>query len=390
MFEHTGIVAGMGLDGTAPRGSPAEADLHDSAGEWDSLSRRGQLLRLRRLARAALQAFGIEDARLKLLRHEHNTTFRVEAAGGPYVLRINRPHVHTAQTVESELTWLSALRRETDLGVPQPLLSRDGSFVVVVGAAGVPMFHPCVLLRWLDGRFRDRGLAPVHLRRVGILEARLHEHADRWARPSGFLRPRVDTLSDAGKIASMAGSAAASLPGDHPTKDDAERALRLVEELVSADAAALVARALEVVWATTRKLTQIPNSFGLIHGDLHCENLLYHHGAVRAIDFDDCGWGFHLYDLAVTLWELEERPRYNDLRDALLGTYARHRPLPEDHSVHLRALFLLRRMQMLMWSLESREHPGFRDVWWAWARDELDAIGVRLNVPAHERQRASP
>jgi len=37
-------------------------------------------------------------------------------------------------------------------------------------------------------------------------------------------------------------------------------------------------------------------------------------------------------------------------------------------------------MQMLMWALESREHQGFRDVWRAWARDELDAIGVRLNA----------
>ena len=45
---------------------------------------------------------------------------------------------------------------------------------------------------------------------------------------------------------------------------------------------------------------------GLIHADLHYENFLFHDGVARAIDFDDCGWGFYLYDVAVTLWELEE------------------------------------------------------------------------------------
>jgi len=102
----------------------------------------------------------------------------------------------------------------------------------------------------------------------------------------------------------MARSAALALHGDHPTVADADRALQLVDALISTDDAALFARALEVVWATTRTLAEETGAFGLIHGDLHHENFLFHRGEARAIDFDDCGWGFHLYDLAVTLSEL--------------------------------------------------------------------------------------
>ena len=42
--------------------------------------------------------------------------------------------------------------------------------------------------------------------------------------------------------------------------------------------------------------------------------------------------------------------------------------------VHLDALFVLRRMQTLMWILESRGHPAFRDRWQSWAREDLAAI----------------
>ena len=41
---------------------------------------------------------------------------------------------------------------------------------------------------------------------------------------------------------------------------------------------------------------------------------------------------------------------------------------------------MLRRMQMLMWALESREHTAFRDVWQDWAREELDAIAVQIDA----------
>jgi len=348
--------------------------------EFASLSRRGQLGRLRRVGRTALASYGLEDARLALLRHEHNTTFRVDARSGRYVLRINRPRVHTPDTIGSEMAWLSALRRDTDLGVPEPVAARDGSLVVVARDPSVPEPHVCVLLRWLDGRFVDQRLTPAHLRRVGALEGHMQEHAASWTPPSGFLRPRVDTLTDTAKVDSMAQSAAVARNGDHPTKEDGDRGLQVVEALVSTADAELFARALEVVWATTRKLAEVPGAFGLIHGDLHYENFLFHRGEARAIDFDDCGWGFHLYDLAVTLWELEGRPRYDELREALLDAYAQERPLPEDHATHLRVLFVLRRMQMLMWVLESREHAAFRDGWQAWARDELDGIARALTA----------
>jgi Ser/Thr protein kinase RdoA (MazF antagonist) len=343
-----------------------------------SLSRRAQLSRLRRLGRTALASYELDNARLTLLRFEHNTTFRVDASNGRYLLRINRPQVHGPDTIASEMAWLTALRRDTDIGVPEPVAARDGSLVLVGGDTGVPEARSCVLLRWLDGRFVNRGLVPVHLRRVGLLAGRLQEQAATWAPPAGFLRPRVDTLTSQGKIDSISPSAAAALDGEHPSAADADRAIGLVEALFSRKDATILEKALEVVWATTQRLAEETSAFGLIHGDLHHENFLFDNGEARAIDFDDCGWGFSLYDLAVTLFEIEDRPRYDELCDALLGAYATTRRLPPDYAMRLDALLVLRRMQILLWIIESREHAAFRDEWRRWARDELDTIAAAI------------
>jgi Ser/Thr protein kinase RdoA (MazF antagonist) len=359
-------------------GAPSVTEGTAPVDAFASLSRREQLGRLRRVGQEALASYGLVGAKLTLQGYEHNTTFRVDAQGGPYLLRINRPAVHAVGTISSEMAWLGALRRDTDLGVPEPVAAHDGSVVVVASDPGVPDPHVCVLLRWLDGRFVDQRLAPVHLTQVGALAGRLQLHGVSWTPPSAFLRPRVDTLTSAGKAASLARSAAEARGGDHPTREDADRSLQLVEELVSAEAGALFARALEVVWSTTRNLAEAPGAFGLIHGDLHHENVLFHRGEAHAIDFDDCGWGLHLYDLAVTLSELEGRPRYAELRDALLEAYAQECPLPQDHATHVEGLFVLRRLQLLMWILESRTHAAFRDRWQRSAREELDAISAAV------------
>ncbi len=43
------------------------------------------------------------------------------------------------------------------------------------------------------------------------------------------------------------------------------------------------------------------------------------HDDVRVIDFDDCGFGYWLHDIAVALWELRHRHDYERFRDALIA-----------------------------------------------------------------------
>lgn len=60
------------------------------------------------------------------------------------------------------------------------------------------------------------------------------------------------------------------------------------------------------------------------------------------IDFDDCGWGYFLCDLAALLGNLADSPRFTDLRRAVLDTYRSIRPLPTSWERHLPVLMAAR------------------------------------------------
>ncbi len=248
-----------------------------------ALSHRAQVARLKRLAAAALAAYDLPGARLAPLVHAFNTTFQVTDAGGNrYALRITRPGKSTVAEVQSELAWLVALHRDTDLVVPDPVPTRAGALLTVASAPGVPEPRICVLFRWVPGRFVRTRLRPHHLAQVGRLTTRLHDHAQGFQPPPGFTRKRIDDIP-ATRAAVVPLVAGVRPPGD----------------------VALVEAALDRVAAALDGLGEGPDAYGLIHADLHQWNYLFHHGQVHLLDFDDCGYAPFLYHLAVTTFEME-------------------------------------------------------------------------------------
>lgn len=345
------------------------------------LTERGQLARLRRLGRTALERYPDDVARgsLRAIQHEHNATFRVDAPRGRFLLRINRPGAHGEAEVESEMAWLTSIGHESNVLVPEPVRAIDGSFVVTVADPDVPQPRCCALLRWIDGRFVNRRLTPARLAAMGETIAALQVHAAGWTPPPGFVRPRLDGLTNDVRRESVTGPGS-PVPDLVPGVEDGERAVELVARLLSPDEARTAARTLELARATFARLAASPGSTGLIHGDLHHENTVFAGRVAAAIDFDDCGWGFNLYDLAVPLSELTERSQFAAMREAMLDAYARQRTLPDRAEAHLDALMAYRGLQLIVWILESRDHPAFRDRWRSWARGDLGWLAGRVDA----------
>jgi Ser/Thr protein kinase RdoA (MazF antagonist) len=113
-----------------------------------------------------------------------------------------------------------------------------------------------------------------------------------------------------------------------------------------------------------RVMTQLGDGaemVGLIHADLHLDNALFWHDDVKIIDFDDCGFGYWLYDIAVSLWELRHRADYEQFRAALIDGYTQHRPLPPGDLAHLDDFIATRDVAFALWYTGTAQvNPGFR------------------------------
>lgn len=119
-------------------------------------------------------------------------------------------------------------------------------------------------------------------------------------------------------------------------------------------------RVLQRTRQAQRTLGSGPDAFGLIHADIHQKNYLFHGRQVRLIDFGDCGWGHYLYDLAVSVSELEGLPNRAELRAALLAGYRQMRDLSLTHEAMIDAFVMLREVQNLTWFLQARNDPSYQ------------------------------
>lgn len=316
--------------------------------------------------------YGLQGATLALLSQSANMAFRVDipALSGSrarrYVLRLygTEPRGYVggadADTIRSEFAWLHALNREAGLVVPYPIPTKDGDLLAAFRAADGAT-QQAVLSAWVPGRFFSAGLTPLRIERVGAFMGRIHQHAASFAPPAGFMRPRWDAerLFGAGSVLDTTKLAAVYTA--------AERA----------DFTALAQRAGDVM----RTLGEHRAVFGLIHSDLHRNNYLFQGQEVHAIDFDECGFGYYLFYIAVTLADLRRRPSYASLHIAFLRSYRSTFTLTERDERYIDLFLMLRTVDLVNWigSWPSPDdHP--------WARPYLaDAVTTIRDFLANAR-----
>jgi Ser/Thr protein kinase RdoA (MazF antagonist) len=271
----------------------------------------GKQRRVARLAAEALKAYDMKVSGVRVHAFATNLLYRVRSdTGERYMLRMAFPGWRTLADLQAEAAWLEALRRDTDVGAPAVVRTRDGEAVLPMRRPGVPDVWHATLMTWVDGRLLAHHLDEANLARLGELFARLHLHGQAWTPPAGFSQRRFEAFLSRGEPdALFEGGAIDGL------RDDDRRAFLRAREWVEGAYASLDRGDLRV-----------------IHCDLWHENVKLDRGRLRPFDFEDTVWGYRLHDLAMGLLDLLEtvgRERYPDLLAACRSGYERLLPWPE-------------------------------------------------------------
>ncbi|MEE9453871.1 MAG: phosphotransferase [Paracoccaceae bacterium] len=269
-----------------------------------------------------------QNASVTLINVSENVTFLVKSAGFKAVLRIHRKGYNSERAIECELAWSAALPIKT----PIAYMGHNGKAVQAAGGRFMVLFH------FINGTHPDENqdLIPA-FEELGQIAAQMHIHAINWPRPKPFARLTWDVDGMFGPAARWGDWRAA--PNVSPA---IRQTLEQVEKLV------------------TKRLTAFeksPQRYGLIHADMRLANLLIHKGETRLIDFDDCGFGWFLYDFAAAISFIEDHPQIPGLRAAWLKGYRKFRQISDIEEAEIDSFIMLRRLALLAWIGSHMEAP---------------------------------
>ncbi len=301
------------------------ARMTDTVGETTD-----ELAQIDSLANAALTLWPLPgDARAKRINVSENVTYLVQSSAGKAILRIHRVGYHTDRAISCELAWSAALRSEGVIRTPAWRLGRNGEAIQTIGHDRLAP-RQMVMFDFVAGEApsEDQNLAPA-FQELGAIAAQTHLHSLRWVKPRPFERLRWDLDTVFGDAATW---------GDWRRGPGVDAAIRSVLEAAESE----VIRCLTIYGHE-------PDRFGLIHADMRLANLILGPEGPVVIDFDDCGFGWFLFDFASAISFMEDSPQISTLKDAWLQGYQTIRPLGSVDVAAIDALVMLRRMSLLAW-----------------------------------------
>ncbi|WP_419946059.1 phosphotransferase enzyme family protein [Candidatus Poriferisodalis sp.] len=298
-------------------------------------------------AHQALDAFGVETSHLELVGVSENITFRAVESGSrqAYVLRLHRPGYHTAEELDSERVWLAALR-DYGIAVPTPVSTPDGRHFVPV-EIGFSEIRQAGLNLWAEGEIVGELLTQPggtqnpfphvadQFGAFGALMAAMHNQATSWTPPQSFCRHRFDLEGLLGETPFWGRF------WEHPKLTANERSLLLQTR--------------DACRAKLAQYGEPERTFSMIHADLHLANLLVSDGQLAVIDFDDAGFGWHQYDIAVAMYHSRAAPDFDEAATAFLRGYRSVCPISDDDLGLVPMFELIRGMALIGWKAQRPE-----------------------------------
>ncbi len=310
--------------------------------EFFDLTPDDQAARMQAAGSAALANWGISDAQLRLIKYRENAVFQVDHSGGRHALRLHRVGYHSDDELRSELQWMQALR-DSDIRAPIVVPATSGELFVKLSGDGLPGELQVDLFEWIDGEqlgsveegIADEAEVEKTFGTIGEIAAKVHNQSSRWDLPDGFVRHAWD---------------ADGLAGENPFWG------RFWElGAASAPQKALLRSAKDAVYQDLKALPKTPDTYSMIHADFAPENLMIDENGVCLIDFDDAGFGWHLFEIATSLYFIRGEPFYEQAQTAIINGYRSHRKMSDKQLEFMPLIMLARGTTYVGWVHTRRE-----------------------------------
>jgi Ser/Thr protein kinase RdoA (MazF antagonist) len=284
------------------------------------------------LAERALKLYDLpRNSSVRLISLSENEIYKVEAASGRrWALRLQRRGYQSMNSLASEIAWLVALRKDGVVATPVPVAGLNGEWIQRVHHPSAGGRRNVVLFEWENGCQPEIGMDLRRcFRNLGRISAQMHEHSRKWQRPDGFER--------------FSWTFEAAL-GEAPRWGRWRDGLGMTAATLD-----LFGRTAELIRERLASYGSGPDRFGLAHCDLRLANLLLHEEQVKVIDFDDCGFGWYMYDAATPLSFYEHLPEMHGLIDQWLEGYRTVSALSKADEEEIPTFVMLRRLLLVAW-----------------------------------------
>lgn len=266
---------------------------------FESLTRRGRLLRYRRALVQTLKQYPLKVESLQFVSFESKPVYCVHANLGCFAAKFHDPKEHVLSQMVGEMQFLDHVSRHSDLRIETPLANSKGAFVTEVVGDWLPGPAHVALCSWVPGSQLKNSMSARSYRYLGKCSALLHEVSRSFKPRAGFRILTNDRVFYWDKETILSRRDPRLLP---------KRRQNLFKK-----AARRAQEAIQALWKSAEPI--------VIHNDLHPCNVKAYRDGLSLYDFEDITWGFPEQDIGTAMYHVRFRNDYSELLGAFKEGY---------------------------------------------------------------------
>lgn len=259
-----------------------------------------------------------------------NDTYVIRCSHGRYSLRIYRHQVYPRDEIDFEVDALNYLHNH-GFPVAYPIARKSGGYITEISAPEGVRY--VLVTAFAEGSPPKCDLVD-DFRLTGESVARLHDVSQ------GFTTPHKKKDLD---LRNFIDDSVSSIE-PHLSHRPKERAL--------------LKQYVDNARSEIRRVGEDTMDTGFCHGDVHGGNAHLHNGVLTHYDFEECGFGFRVFDLATFKWAFNLRESKDEKWLAFVEGYQSVRKIGEADFELLDTFVLLRHIWLIAFHMRNADDFG--------------------------------